>query len=159
MSWEPSQHLLIDTRKPRKRSSRSDHFTPGEEILCFPLNRLDGPPKRSVLRTCEDRISAVQYGSGAVSTKVYGNSEVVFDISWNGKLTLHVAGNVAAYKVSHPTPPPQTDSECSSTLLLYVATTSRTFWAEFRADGCVNVNRTAVVRSPAVDCSTGLDQL
>ena len=105
MSWEPSQHLLIDTRKPRKRSSRSDHFTPGEEILCFPLNRLDGPPKRSVLRTCEDRISAVQYGSGAVSTKVYGNSEVVFDISRNGKLTLHVAGNVAAYKVSHPTPP------------------------------------------------------
>jgi len=76
---------------------------PGKKILCFPLNRLDGPPNQSVLRTYEHRKSAVQYGSGAVSTKVYGNSEVVFDISRNGKLTLHVAGNVAAYKVSHPT--------------------------------------------------------
>ena len=78
-------------------------LTPRKKILCFPLYRLSGPPDRSVLRTYENRKSAVQYGSGAVSTKVYGNSEVVFDISRNGKLTLHVTGSVATYKVSHPT--------------------------------------------------------
>jgi hypothetical protein len=83
--------------------SHSRHFTPEEKILCFPLYRVSGPPNRSVLRTYENRKSVVQYGSGAVSTKDYGNSEVVFDISRNGKLTLYVAGNVAAYKVSHPT--------------------------------------------------------
>ena len=76
---------------------------PRKKILCFPLYRLCRPPNRSILRTYENRKSVVQYGSGAVSTKVYGNSEVVFDISRNGKLTLHVAGNVAAHKVSHPT--------------------------------------------------------